>query len=90
MSVCGICPSVCSPEDTFMIKHDCGLECAFYKLSVCYRVVNIRAWLAEYSKITMTHGIQSKISVLGLSIIRGHSRSRSPHSSRGLLIVFCL
>ncbi len=36
-------------------------------------------------KITMTHGIQSKISVC-LSVIRKHSWSRAARSGRGLLI----
>ena len=39
-------------------------------------VVDIWARLAECSKSTMTHGIQSKISVC-LSVIRGHSRSKT-------------
>ncbi len=39
-------------------------------------VVDIWARLAECSKSTMTHGIQSKISVC-LSVIRGRSRSKT-------------
>ena len=50
--------------------------CGFVRatLCACCGVVNIRAQLAECSKITVTYGIQSKISVC-LSVIRGHSRS---------------
>ncbi len=40
-------------------------------LCACCAVVDIRARLAECNKITMTHGIQSNISVC-LSVIRGH------------------
>ena len=47
--------------------------------------VDIWAQLAEYSKSTMTHGMQSKISVC-LSVIRKCLRSRAAHSGRGLLI----
>ena len=39
-------------------------------------------------KITMTHGIPSKISVC-LSVIRKHSRSRAARSGQGLLIGWC-
>ncbi len=43
-------------------------------------------WMGVLRK-TMTHGMQSKISVC-LSVIRKCSRSRAAHCGRGLLILF--
>ncbi len=55
----------------------CMLRSGWY-MGLAYRVLR---------KITMTHGIQSKISVC-LSVIRKCSRSRDVRSSRGLLNFF--
>ncbi len=53
-------------------------NCFCLRSPVCvfHGVVNIRAWLAECSNITMTHGVQFKISMC-LSVIRGHFGSRA-------------
>ncbi len=50
--------------------------------------VDIWARLAECSKSTMTHGIQSKITRISLcwSVIRKCSQSKAARSGRGLLI----
>ncbi len=71
-------------DNTFGSVH--LLVCSRSRSYVWHVVVDIRAWLADCSKSTMTHGIQSKISVC-LSVIKKLLRSRAVRSGQGLLLM---
>ncbi len=58
----------------------------FYTISMARSGQYMGSACRVLRKITMTHGIQSKISVC-LSVIKERSRSRAVCSGRGLLIM---
>ncbi len=67
LMICLIRPSV-SVCGTYVVHHFNGTKLNCLLICACCRVVNIRDRLAKCSKITMTNGIQSKISVCLLVI----------------------